>query len=167
LLSFCSATICQKIKADGGLELLINTVKDPNTPVKQLEKVLGSNMTCFTFHCYIIMVRVLTLQFPCRWFMYFLKCLTWGLAWWLRWVRLLCTSAVFMVLIETLQPNTLNLLAGELCSWGCNQCWEEYSRWYSYWKQCHFPYICKPRDGQVHHSLMAMLLTFFFHFISS
>jgi len=35
-----SATICQKIKADGGLELLINTVKDPNTPVKQLEKMI-------------------------------------------------------------------------------------------------------------------------------
>jgi len=47
LLSFCSATICQKIKADGGLELLINTVKDPNTPVKQLEKVLGINTTFF------------------------------------------------------------------------------------------------------------------------
>jgi len=40
LLSFFSATICQKIKADGGLELLINTVKDPNTPVKQLEKMI-------------------------------------------------------------------------------------------------------------------------------
>ncbi|KAG2598062.1 uncharacterized protein LOC120707060 isoform X1 [Panicum virgatum] len=35
-----SATICQKIKADGGLELLVNTVKDPNTPVKQLEKMI-------------------------------------------------------------------------------------------------------------------------------
>lgn len=36
-----SSTICQKIKAEGGLELLVNTVKDPHTPVKQLEKIIS------------------------------------------------------------------------------------------------------------------------------
>ncbi|WVZ70306.1 hypothetical protein U9M48_018981 [Paspalum notatum var. saurae] len=34
------ATICQKIKAEGGLELLVNAVKDPTTPVEQLEKII-------------------------------------------------------------------------------------------------------------------------------
>ncbi|CAO2177156.1 unnamed protein product, partial [Urochloa humidicola] len=36
-----SSTICQKVKEEGGLELLVNTVKDPNTPVKQLEKIIS------------------------------------------------------------------------------------------------------------------------------
>ncbi|XP_062212342.1 uncharacterized protein LOC133913241 isoform X2 [Phragmites australis] len=35
-----SSTICQKIKAEGGLELLLNAVKDPNTHVEQLEKII-------------------------------------------------------------------------------------------------------------------------------
>uniref|UniRef100_A0A0A9D6G1 Uncharacterized protein n=1 Tax=Arundo donax TaxID=35708 RepID=A0A0A9D6G1_ARUDO len=35
-----SSTICQKIKAEGGLELLVNSVKDPDTPVGQLEEIV-------------------------------------------------------------------------------------------------------------------------------
>ncbi|KAL6608044.1 hypothetical protein ACP70R_041107 [Stipagrostis hirtigluma subsp. patula] len=35
-----SSIICQKIKEDGGLELLVNAVKDPNTSVEQLEKII-------------------------------------------------------------------------------------------------------------------------------
>ncbi|KAJ1257269.1 hypothetical protein BS78_K130000 [Paspalum vaginatum] len=35
-----SATVCQKIKAEGGLELLVNAVKDPTTPAEQLEKII-------------------------------------------------------------------------------------------------------------------------------
>ncbi|GJM94228.1 hypothetical protein PR202_ga10858 [Eleusine coracana subsp. coracana] len=35
-----SSIVCQKIKAEGGLEVLIDIVKDPNTAVKQLEKII-------------------------------------------------------------------------------------------------------------------------------
>jgi hypothetical protein len=44
---FCSSIVCQKIQAEGGLKLLIDTVKDPNTTMEQLEKVLGFTITYF------------------------------------------------------------------------------------------------------------------------
>jgi hypothetical protein len=41
----CSATVCRNIKTEGGLELFVNIVKDRDTPVELLEKVLAFNMT--------------------------------------------------------------------------------------------------------------------------
>lgn len=38
---FCSSIVCEQIKTDGGLKLLADIVKDPNTPVEQLEKVMS------------------------------------------------------------------------------------------------------------------------------
>ncbi|TVU33901.1 hypothetical protein EJB05_15716, partial [Eragrostis curvula] len=52
--------VCQKIKAEGGLEMLLDTVKDPNTAVEQLEKIIyvlsrvldmGINMTDLPDSC--------------------------------------------------------------------------------------------------------------------
>jgi hypothetical protein len=50
LTLLCSATVCRNIKTEGGLELLVNVVKDPDTPVELLEKVLAFNMTVFFLH---------------------------------------------------------------------------------------------------------------------
>ncbi|ONM15293.1 ARM repeat superfamily protein [Zea mays] len=36
----CSATVCHNIKTEGGLELLVNIVKDRHTPVELLEKII-------------------------------------------------------------------------------------------------------------------------------
>ncbi|TVU33902.1 hypothetical protein EJB05_15717, partial [Eragrostis curvula] len=55
-----SSIVCQKIKAEGGLEMLLDTVKDPNTAVEQLEKIIyvlsrvldmGINMTDLPDSC--------------------------------------------------------------------------------------------------------------------
>lgn len=35
-----SSIVCEQIKTDGGLKLLADIVKDPNTPVEQLEKII-------------------------------------------------------------------------------------------------------------------------------
>ena len=56
----CSATVCRNIKTEGGLGLLVNIVKDRDTPVELLEKVLAFNMTFFTHKNNIVMARVLT-----------------------------------------------------------------------------------------------------------
>ncbi|KAF0898263.1 hypothetical protein E2562_005852 [Oryza meyeriana var. granulata] len=37
-----SAVVCEKIKTDGGLKVLVDIVKDPNIPVEQLEKIINT-----------------------------------------------------------------------------------------------------------------------------
>ncbi|KAG8051767.1 hypothetical protein GUJ93_ZPchr0001g31804 [Zizania palustris] len=38
---WCSSVVCEKINKEGGLKLLIDIVKDPNTPEEQLEKIIN------------------------------------------------------------------------------------------------------------------------------
>lgn len=44
LLFLHSSKVCEKIRVEDGRELLVNVLKDSDTPVEQLEKVTTHNL---------------------------------------------------------------------------------------------------------------------------